>query len=145
MPSEVSIAKHLSGPEVLESILHSFRAAMNKDDRFMSHVAYSGYHAEVDFHFYPAMSFVPPLERNIRTEDGDLSNLQTVPETVKLEIPLRPPNEVREDADMPLPVLVTHSDGRQEEKWVKKGKAPKQNKAPKNADSIQVEGDTILA
>ena len=56
-------------------------------------------------------------------ENCVLSQTATVVE--KVEIPVRPPNQVREDADMPTPVLVEEN-GIPVEKWVsRKGKVPK--------------------
>ena len=98
----------------------------------MSHVAYTGFTASIDFKFRPSMSFVPDVERTVIVEDGDVSNLEgraTVEE--KVEIPQRPPNQVREEAEMPTPVLVTDGKGQSREEWKKTGKTPKQGAVPK--------------
>src|SRR5271167_2287602 len=129
MSSEVSIAKPLSGTECLEAILYKIRETFQKDERFFGHMAYTGFTAEVVFNFYPQNSFIPPVERPLYIEVGDPTPVEehnALNEIVSL--PLAPPNKVREDADLPTPVLVTHNDGTFEEKWIKRrGRPPKQN------------------
>lgn len=129
--SEISLAKQLSGPEALESILEAVRRQLRMNGRFASHMAYSGYRAEIGVKFYPAASFIPPIEQEIVLEsvpEGSiLSQTSTVNEVVS--VPVRPPNQVREEADMPTPVLSQDEHGQPVEKWVKrKGGVPK-NKA----------------
>ena len=129
MSSEVSIAKPLSGTECLEAILYRLRESFSKDERFFSHMAYTGFTAKIGFEFFPQNSFIPPVQREISVIEGeadDLSETPTVDETITLD--LAPPNKVREDADLPTPVLVTHNDGTFEEKWIKRrGRPPKQS------------------
>ena len=99
----------------------------------MSHVAYSGFHAVIDFKFRPSMSFVPDVEREVVVQEGDQTELLDEPTvTEKVEIPKRPPNQVREEAEMPQPVLVTDGQGQSHEEWKKPGKTPKQPSVPKH-------------
>lgn len=139
MPSEVSIAKHLSGTECLYSCVEALKKALSKDDRFSSHMAYSGFRAEVSIKFYPVMSFIPPVDRTVTVEEGDLTELEyamgvdtgsgeSFESTVVLEP--APPNAVREEAGLPQPVLVTDNEGKSHEKWVTKGPVPRQNRIP---------------
>ena len=130
--AEISIPKQLSGPEALDSMLAELRKKLRMNGRFQSHMAYAGYRAEITVKFYPAASFIPPIEQVIEVEadngftgfDGVvLSETATVDQVV--EIPVRPPNQVREDADMPTPVLTHDAQGQVTEKWVKRGTTPK--------------------
>ncbi len=126
--TEISLPKQLSGTEALESMLAEVRRTLSLNGRFHSHMAYSGYRAEVQIRFYPAASFIPPIEQDVIVEKvpegATLSEKATVEGTV--EIPLRPPNQVREDADMPTPVLTQDEQGNPVERWVKrKGRMPK--------------------
>ena len=132
MPTEVSIAKPLSGTESLDACLTSLRAALAKDDRFSSHMAYTGFRAVIDFKFYPVMTFVPDIERTVEVVEGEgePEKEPTVVET--LEIPVRPPNQVREEADMPQPVIVTDSKGQGHEEWKKVAKSAPKGSVPKN-------------
>lgn len=126
--AEISLVKQLSGPEALDSMLHELRNKLRMNGRFGSHMAYPGYRAEISVKFYPAASAIPPIEQLIELDtvptDSIVSQTATVTETV--EIPVRPPNQVREDADMPTPVMVMDENGNPMEKWVKrKGKVPR--------------------
>lgn len=125
--AEISLPKQLSGPEALDSMLDAVRRNLRLNGRFHSHMAYPGYRAEVSVKFYPAASFIPEMETHMVIdtvpEGAVLSQTATVEETV--EIPVRPPNQVREEADMPTPVLTQDENGNPVEKWVKRGKVPK--------------------
>jgi hypothetical protein len=126
--AEISIPKQLSGPECLDSIMHELRTKLRMNGRFSSHMAYAGYRAEISLKFYPAASFVPEMEQTVELEsvpDGATLS-QSATADVSLEIPVRPPNQVREDADMPTPVLAQDAEGNMVEKWVRrKGQVPK--------------------
>jgi hypothetical protein len=134
--AEVSLVKQLSGAEALDSMLFELRKKLKMNGRFSPHMAYPGYRAILKLEFYPAASFVPHVEQVIEVEfvPVDVNNEEArevvvsrtalVDETV--EIPVRPPNQVREDSDMPTPVLVMDEKGNPVEKWVhRKGKIPK--------------------
>lgn len=126
--AEISLPKQLSGPEALESMLSELRKVLRMNGRFASHMAYAGYRAEIGVKFYPAASFIPPIEQNIEIDtvprETIVSQTATVNETI--EIPVRPPNQVREQADMPTPVLTQDEHGNTVEKWVRRsGQVPK--------------------
>lgn len=134
--ADVSIPKQLTGPEVLESILFELRQKLRMNGRFSSHMAYPGYQAEVSLKFYPAASFVPGFEQvvELKTENPPppggyvlFSEAATVEELIK--IPIRPPNQVREDSGMPTPILTQDEHGNMVEKWVnRKVNGPKNKK-----------------
>jgi hypothetical protein len=126
--ADISLTKQLSGSEALESMVLELRKKLRGNGRFAQHMAYSGYRAEITVKFYPAVSFIPPVEQVVEIDTvptgSTLSQTATVEETV--EIPVRPPNQVREDADMPTPILTTDEHGYPVEKWVnRKGGVPK--------------------
>lgn len=137
MSSEVSIAKPLCGTECLEAILYRLRETFQKDERFFGHMAYTGFTAKIGFEFFPQNSFIPPVQRELEISEGETDDLSETPiinESITLD--LAPPNKVREDADLPTPVLVTHNDGTFEEKWIKRrGRPPKQN-VPMNKGKV---------
>lgn len=128
--AEISLAKQLSGPEALESMLEGVRQQLRMNGRFQSHMAYPGYRAEIVVRFYPAASFIPAVEQeftveHLTGEPGEVVS-QTATVSDAIEIPVRPPNQVREEAGMPTPVLVQDENGNPVEKWVHaKGKVPK--------------------
>lgn len=134
MPSEVSIPKSLSGPETIDAIFAAIREVLRKDDRFGSHMAYPGFRAVLDLKFYPHQSYIPDIERTIEIGEKPTGTdwIEGDPILFAMDIPIRPPNQVREEAGMPQPVLVTDGKGNQEEKWVKRVKQPAGTKVPKN-------------
>ena len=127
--ADISLTKQLSGSEALDSMLSELRKKLRMNGRFAQHMAYSGYRAEISLKFYPAVSFIPPIEQEIEITnipDGASTLSQTATVEEKIEIPVRPPNQVREDADMPTPILTQDEHGYPVEKWVqRKGGVPK--------------------
>ena len=126
--ADISLVKQLSGSEALDSMLYELRKKLRMNGRFASHMAYSGYRAEISVKFYPAATFVPPIEyvTEIDTVSAESVVSQTATVDESVEIPVRSPNQVREDADMPTPILVQDESGNTVEKWVtRKGKVPK--------------------
>jgi hypothetical protein len=124
---EVSIVKQLSGTEALESLIYEIRKNLGRNGRFQPHMAYPGYRAEISVKFFPAGSFVPPVEQEFVIDKAlDASILSEKSVDIEIEIPIRPPNQVREDSDMPTPVLAMDDNGNPVEKWVKrKGGIPR--------------------
>jgi hypothetical protein len=131
MPAEVSIAKQLSGPECLEACVSALRSTLVKDDRFMPHMAYHGFTADIVFKFTPHNSFAPPVERTLEVKGGE-QGMEQPSAMFHVELPLRPPNQVREEAQLPTPVLVADDKGQAHEEWKKTGSVPKQSPVPKN-------------
>jgi hypothetical protein len=140
MSKERSIPKRLSGSEALDSIMHKVYERLRIHGHFHSHKAYQGYKARVTVEFAPAMSFSPPL-----TDDFEINfGLDLLPEGVEvgpgmkevIDIPIAPPNQVREECGMDLPVQVEEN-GVPTERWVKpaqyKGKL-KTNGKPRAAN-----------
>jgi hypothetical protein len=106
MSKEKSIPKRLSGNEALDSIMEAIYKRLSAHGHFHSHKAYQGYSATVKLDFRPARSFSPPLTDDFLVEDyspeADLGD----PITETIEIPVRPPNQVREEAGLDMPVQV---------------------------------------
>ena len=106
MSKEKSIPKRLSGTEALDSIMDGIYKRLCAHGHFHSHKAYQGYSATVKIDFRPAYSFSPPL-----TDDFTIDDLEPGAEladgvTETIEIPVRPPNQVREEAGLDMPVQV---------------------------------------
>jgi hypothetical protein len=106
MSKEKSIPKRLSGNEALDSIMEAIYKRLSAHGHFHSHKAYQGYSATVKLEFRPARSFSPPL-----TDEFTVENLEPGSEledgySTTIEIPVRPPNQVREEAGLDMPVQV---------------------------------------
>jgi hypothetical protein len=118
MPHEKSIPKRLSGSEALDSLMHEIYKRLSAHGHFHSHKAYHGYSAEVKLVFRPAMSYAPPLTDEFHVSDiTDFDAPLGQPVEVTVQIPVRPPNQVRQEAEMPMPVQVMQ-DGQLTEKFV---------------------------
>lgn len=124
---EISLAKGLNGREALDSMLYELRKKLAMNGRFGTNMNYPGYRAVLKVEFYPAASFVPPVIQTVEAEKlkRDLTVSETATVTEEVTIPVRPPNEVREGADMPTPVLSQDQYGNPVEKWVKNAPKPK--------------------
>jgi hypothetical protein len=140
MPKEKSVPKRLSGSEALDSLMAEIYKRLCNHGHFHSHKAYQGYRATVNLVFQPAMSFAPPLtdDFEINTLDpGEVgADIFRDAMSVTIDIPMRPPNQVREEAGMDLPVQVEEG-AILVEKWVKpskfRGKTKPGTKAPSRA------------
>lgn len=141
MSKERSIPKRLSGAEALDSLMHRVYERLRIHGHFHTHKAYQGYRAKVTVEFTPAMSFSPPLQDDFEIDFG----MDLLPEgtevgpkmTEVIEIPVAPPNQVREECDMDMPVQVEEN-GVPVEKWVKpskyKGRLKPNGKKPRVAN-----------
>lgn len=122
MSKERSIPKRLSGAEALDSLMHRVYERLRIHGHFHTHKAYQAYRARVIIEYTPAMSFSPPLTDDFVVEYG----IEDLPEgaefgptiTEVIEIPAMPPNQVREECGMDMPVQVEEN-GVPVEKWVK--------------------------
>lgn len=127
---EISLVKGLTGREAMESMLFELRKKLALHGRFGGNMNYAGYRAEITVKFYPAAMFVPPVDYSTEIDEvppgATVSETATVEETVK--IPVRPPNQVREESDMPKPFLTQDEHGHPVEVWKKKPGAPPKNK-----------------
>lgn len=104
---------------------------------FHTHKAYQGYKARVTLEFVPAMSFSPPLTDDFVVDEMGPDAEPGIPMSDVIEIPVAPPNQVREECGMDMPVQVEEN-GVPVEKWVKpsqyKGRLKPNGKKPKVAN-----------
>ena len=106
MSKEKSIPKRLSGSEALDSLMDGIYKRLVAHGHFQSHKAYQGYGATVKIEFRPARSFSPPLTDDFVVEDLEPGAELENPYVDIIEIPVRPPNQVREEAGLDMPVHV---------------------------------------
>lgn len=125
MANEVSIPKALSGIEVLEAVLFDIRKALANDDRLSGHCAYNGFRATIQVSISTHLGFLPPVDRVIVSEGGEQVDLAPAVD-LEIDIPVKPPNAVREATHQPLPVLVSDGNGRSYEKLIPYSDRPKQ-------------------
>jgi len=138
MPAQKSIPKRLSGSEALDSLMHQIYARLSAHGHFNSHKAYQGYSATVRIEFRPAMSFAPALTDDFQVNDLEPGTELDGKEIVEvIEIPVRPPNQVRVDAEMPVPVMVEQG-GQMVEKMVQPAKYIGKKKAGPQTVNLEV-------
>lgn len=118
MSKERSIPKRLSGAEALDSLMHRVYERLRIHGHFHTHKAYQGYRAKVTVEFVPAMSFSPPLTDDFVVDEMAPDDEPGIPMKEVIEIPVAPPNQVREECGMDMPVQVEEN-GVPVEKWVK--------------------------
>jgi hypothetical protein len=101
---------------------------LSRHGHFDSHKAYQGYWARVTIDFRSVMRFTPPLTDDFNVKSSIDFDPESFPESERgeaasfeVELPVRPPNRVREDAGMDLPVQVEEN-GMVVERWVKPSK-----------------------
>lgn len=121
MPKEKSIPKRLSGSEALQSLMDGIYKRLCAHGHFHSHKAYQGYSATVKIDFRPARSFSPPLTDDFTVDDVDPGAELAEGITETIEIPVRPPNQVREDAGLDMPVQ-TEENGQIVERFIPQAK-----------------------
>ena len=121
MPKEKSIPKRLSGTEALDSLMDGIYKRLCAHGHFHSHKAYQGYSATVKIDFRPARSFSPPLTDDFTVEDLEPGAELADGITETIEIPVRPPNQVREDAGLDMPVQ-TEENGQLVERFISPAK-----------------------
>ena len=121
MSKEKSIPKRLSGSEALESIMEAIYKRLSAHGHFHSHKAYQGYSATVKIDFRPARSFSPPLTDDFTVEDLEPEADLGEPVADIIEIPVRPPNQVREEAGLDMPVQ-TEEHGQLVERFIPQAK-----------------------
>lgn len=116
MANERSIAKGLSGGEALDSLIRRVYEKLRLHGHFNSFKSYSGYKAKVTVEFTPRLGFVPPLVDEIVVDEGEGKEGLRITEVI--EIPVMPPNKVREECEMDQPVQVEIG-GVPVERWIK--------------------------
>jgi hypothetical protein len=112
----VELSRQVKEPTQIDPFLRQMYTRLCAHGHFHSHKAYHGYSATVDLklegpdvtvklEFRPAMSFSPPLTDEFVVKDAGLGFVIGAVE-MRVNIPVRPPNAVREESGMDMPVQV---------------------------------------
>jgi hypothetical protein len=120
MANERTLAKPLSGLEVIEAIVSTVRTQLQKDCFLAPHMAYPSYSftAKIDIQFQG--SRIAGTTAHVKDAAGErVPNLPETTESVELSESPKPPNEVRRDTNQGVPVQVKTPSGRLEEKKVR--------------------------
>ncbi len=138
--SEKSVVEALSGNEVVEAVLHKVREQLRRDCFLSANMAYRAFEAKIhisikmmDVGHNPEVDMTIPVRSKepIPTSFKDPADAALVhTEESDSEMGQEPANVVRVESDQPVPVKVTHTDGREEIKRVKYAGRP-----PRTADN----------
>ncbi len=114
--THVSLSTKFKSATWIDDLLRQMYIRLSAHGHFHSHKAYHAYSATVDLkfegysvgvklEFKPAMSFAPPLTDDFRITGLNFGCVIGAVD-VNVKMPILPPNAVREDAGMDLPVQV---------------------------------------
>ena len=121
MANEKTIAKPLSGQEVLDAIIFKIREQMRRDCFLASHIAYDSYSFQgtIRIQFQKTGTAIKETNITARGKGGEQSDRQMESVDVEVSDEPKPPNEVREETGQGIPALVTKPTGGVEEKKLK--------------------------
>ncbi|HKM83871.1 MAG TPA: hypothetical protein VJY15_23310 [Candidatus Acidoferrum sp.] len=119
--NERTIAKPLSGGEVMEAIIFKIRDALKRDCYLAPHIAYDSYsfQAEIRVQFQKTNTSIKETTVHTRGKAGDVSDQPMESADVKTSDEPKPPNELREETGQGIPTIITKPQGGVEEKKVK--------------------------
>lgn len=115
---EMTIAKPLTGPEIIEAICFKMRESLSKNCLLAGHQAYAGFSfdAKVELHFNNPASYVKEAMGFAKGSDGDTTPTEgDLSDTVVMHEPEASPNEVRRETEQPVPAIATSPSGKKEE------------------------------
>lgn len=119
---ETTIAKPLSGPEIVEAICYKMRENLNKNCLLAPHSAYAAFSfdATVKINFVNPTSMVKEALGFAKGSDGEVQEVtDSLDEVVDIHEDAVPPNQVRRDTEQGVPVRVKTPQGGVEEKKLK--------------------------
>lgn len=123
--SEVTVPQTLSGEEVIHVICQKVAGMLKQDCYLSPMMAYESFsgkiHIEIrakDNGIINEVDQTVPVESDPPLIDDEGTNLEMA-DAILYD---RPPNDVRQDAELPIPTLVETQDGRKEIRPVKYGK-----------------------
>ncbi len=144
---ETQIIKKLSGTEVINALVHSFKGMLEKDDRLAPHMSYAIVKWNIKLQVRTPQDIPSGFDREIEATEGDPTSEDPFVQEIDLEVEQaadKAPNEIRQDSLQPIPVLVTDERGKTTEKYIsyahetdtqtimQKVRAAKKTAAPKN-------------
>lgn len=131
--AERTLAKPLSGTEVIEAIVTSIRRQLSKDCYLAPHMAYGSYSFQADLQIQFQASRITGTQTHVTGGEGELDPEKTESANISISDEPKPPNEVRVDSGQPVPTLTKTPAGRVEERAVKYERRPPKQKTPVGA------------
>lgn len=119
---ETTIAKPLSGPEVIEAICYKIRENLNKNCLLAPHSAYGAFSfdATIKINFNNPTSLVREAMGFANGSDGAVDQTaETVEENIQIKEAEAPPNQIRRDTEQGVPAMIKTPQGGTTEKRLK--------------------------
>jgi hypothetical protein len=121
MANEKTLAKPLSGGEIIEAIVSKIRQQMQRDCFLAPHIAYASFsfQATVRVQFQNTGTAIKETMVTSTGLGGEVSNADMESAEVEVSDEPKPPNDVRVESGQGVPALVTKPTGGVEEKKIK--------------------------
>lgn len=127
MANERTLAKPLSGTEIIEAIVSLVRTALQRDCFLAPHMAYPSFSVQGKLDIQFQGTRIVGTVAHVKDAAGEQSpHVPVSNASVEFSENPKPPNEVRRETEQPVPVQVKTPSGRIEERRVK---YEKRNKA----------------
>jgi hypothetical protein len=121
LAGEKTLAKPLSGSEIVEAILFRIRERLGKDCFLAPHIAYGSFsfQAEIRVQFQNTGTAIKETFVRANDQGGDVTEAEMRSFDVTVTDEPKAPNEVRVETGQGVPTIVTKPQGGIEEKRVK--------------------------
>jgi hypothetical protein len=121
--SEITIAQPLSGEEIIDSVLDKIRQKLRQDCYLSPMLAYESYEADITVKIKSVdCGRIAEVETHVQESSEHPVNERSenfALDEMDLHLESRPPNQVRQEAGLPIPTLVEGADGKRTIKDVK--------------------------
>lgn len=119
--NERTIAKPLSGGEIIEAIIVKVRDTLRRDCFLANHIAYDSYSltGSLRVQFQKTNTAIKETTVHVRGSGGEESDQPMEAAEVEVSDEPKPPNDVRVESGQGVPTLATKPSGSVEEKRVK--------------------------
>ena len=120
-PAERTLAKPLSGAEILEAMVTKIRHALSRDCFLSPHLAYASYsfQADIRFQFQHTGTAIKESQVHVTGQGGEVTTAEMESIDIHVSDEPKPPNEVRVETGQGVPTQVVKPQGGVEEKKVR--------------------------
>lgn len=125
-PVERTVAKPLSGAEVVEAIVHRIRQQLQRDCFLAGHLAYASFsmQAQIRVQFQNTGTAIKETTVHANEQGGQVTDAEMKSVDVDVTSEPQPPNQARIETGQGVPAVVTRPQGGVEEKKLKYGNPP---------------------
>lgn len=121
--SELTLAQPLSGEEIITSLVEKIREKLRSDCYLSGTTAYESFEADISIKVRMVdCGRIPEVAVQVHEKSENLINENDenfALEQMDIHLTAAPPNQVRQEAGLPIPTLVEGADGKRDIKAVK--------------------------